>query len=154
MKKILTYLTLIAFPAIALATPSSHEARTVGTLLSAVALNATAATRTITLTEQNMRGFSVAALFIDFNRTAATDVSMTCTGSMDAGTTYFQFQSCDVSAGDCTSTDASWTRTISANDEFIWRVDTMGIPRVQCLFAGTSAGGSDTVTVSAYAIAQ
>lgn len=129
---------------------TTHLIRDLGLLLDGPALNAAAATRTFTVTESNMIGSGVLIAYVDFTHTAATDVQMTCTASPDGGTTYFAIQSCEVTAGDCTSSDANWTIAVSGDDTLVWRVDTLGFPRVQCVFSGTSGGGSDTIDVTVF----
>lgn len=157
MKKFILVCLACLVPSLALAAqnPASHAYHKLNrTLLNAVALNAAAATRTFEVTEQEMAGYSVLALFVKFARSAATDVQMSCTASDDAGTTDYTLHSCAVAAGVCTSSAASWKYTTSSTGNWVWRVDTMGLPRVTCTFSGTSGGANDLVTVTGYAIAQ
>ena len=143
---ILAFLT----PAVAFAVPapSGHAYKNLGTLLSAGALNGSP---TITLKAKDISGYGLVALDIAFTRVAATNVAMTCTTSTDDGTTKFTLQSCAVSAGDCTSSGASWTKTTSVTGKWTWRVDTVGLNYLQCTFTGASAGATDLLTITGLA---
>jgi len=146
------------FPAVLVAapkSPTSHAFQKLHrTLINGIALNATASTRTFEVTEQEVQGYGLLDVYINHTNSAATDVQMDCNASNDAGATDFAIQSCSITAGVCTSTDANWTKAVAASDTWVWRIDILGFPRVNCVFSGTSAGGSDTVTVTAIAIAQ
>ena len=157
MKKLFIALAVLLWPALAgtAQNPTSHAFKKLQTtLINDVALNAAAGTRTFALTEQDMRGYGILTVFVDFAHSAATDVQMVCSASDDQGTTDFPVQSCAVAAGVCTSTDANWTKAVAGNDEWIWRVDIVGIPYLECVFSGTSGGASDKVVVTGYLSAQ
>lgn len=126
-----------------------HTWKDLGTVLNAVACNASAATRTWTASAGAGAGFGLGVFQLDFNYTAGGDpVTWTCYGSLNGGTTWAELQSCSVSSGTCTSTDAVWSKaTGGANDDWILRVDFLGVSDVKCTFACTGGGASDTVSV-------
>ena len=151
MKRILALGALLGALALG-ATPAQaqegkHRWRDVGTVLNAVACNASAGTRTWTATSGSGAGFGLAAFQFDFTYNAATAVTWTCFGSLDGGTTYAELQSCSVSSGTCTSTDAVWSKAVSASDDWIWRVDFLGLSDIKCTLACTGGGASDTTIV-------
>lgn len=146
IKRLSLLCALTLAPSLAMATTQGrHSTAPQGTLLSAVACNASAANRTLSLS--NPDGYGVAILQFDFTYNAATAITLTCNVSLDGGTTYAPLQSCAVSSGVCTSTDASWSKAVSANDDWAWRIDFLSAPNVQCTVACTGGGASDTVTV-------
>jgi len=154
MKKLLS-LTL-ALCVCSAANAGTYENRSMryalGTLLSAVALNAAAATRTATVSLDSPNdGYDLLILHIDHSNNAATDVQMSCEIQPDATSTDAVMQDCTVATGVCTSTDASWSNAVSGDEVFIWRVDISGYPgQVECTFSGTSAGASDLITVKGW----
>lgn len=78
-----------------------------------------------------------------------TQVDMICSGSDDGNSTDYVFQECAVASGACTSSDATWEKTVAAADQWAWRVDTGGLPDWQCTISvGAGAGTStDVITV-------
>jgi len=158
MKKLLlaatTALALFVAPVTAGAseTRKTHKFTDLGTLLSAVALNATAATRTLTVTQADLLGHGLLVVYIDYTNSSATTVTMVCSASDDSGTKEFTIQSCDVAAGNCTSSDNLFTNAVSGDEDFTWRVDVLGFIHVTCILGGASADGSDLVTVTGYTL--
>lgn len=128
-------------------TDAGAEMTNLGVLIDGENLNTATA---FTLSAERLRRHRFLTLFVNFTRSAATDVQMTCDVSPDSQTTWFKPQSCAVSAGNCTSTDATWTRTISASDTFVWRVDMAGLQDARCTFTGTSAAFADKITVTGF----
>lgn len=127
----------------------AHGFKPLGTILSAVACNASAGTRTWTATAGQGAGFGVAAFHFVFDYTAGgSAVAWSCEGSLNNGSTFAPLQSCDVATGVCTSSDSSWSKaTGSADDAWLWRVDFLGMPDIKCTFSCTAGGATDTVTV-------
>lgn len=127
-----------------------------GTLVDDVALNAAAATRTASvLLEGSKAGYDIAIMHIDLTHTAATDVQMSCTITPSAADSAGVLQQCAVSAGACTSSDASWTKAVSGDKVFLWRVDISGFPgTLACVLSGTSAGANDKVTVKGWLVTK
>ena len=140
---------LLAAPGVAVAAPNptSSAFKSVGTLISAQTL---AATRSFTLDAQDLQGYGLLAVTTNFTRSAATNVVMTCYASDDLGTTYFNLHSCAVSAGDCTSSPATWTYTTSTSKKWVWRVDVSGVNYLKCEFTGASGAAGDIITVKGY----
>ena len=114
--------------------------------LSAVALNATAATRTITL---DMEGWNYAVFDINFTRSAATDVSIDPTKRHPYGSTNdFQLPVLDVTTTAVNCYFPSYVFTTSSTGKFTIPVAVPpGSKHVDFVFGGTSADGSDLVTV-------
>lgn len=129
--------------------PNQHHARwRKDAVISAASINTA---KTFTLTEAEMGGFGMLGIFVEYTNSAGTAVVMTCTGSNDDGTTDFALQSCAVSAGTCTSTDATWSNAVSGDEDWMWKVDTQGALSVTCSFTATGGDGSDVATVDVVA---
>jgi hypothetical protein len=131
--------------------PKSYD---YGIVLAAVALNAAAGTRTVTLSLN--KSWTRVRFTINFTRSAATTV--TCTPTMRTstgvpGTTIAKSapQSYSVSAGIATASDLVISKTTSVTGNFIFDVDVDGAVDADFVFGGASAGGSDLVTVHALA---
>jgi hypothetical protein len=149
LRKLLTLyaaaVALAASPALAQET-GQHVWRDLGAVKTAVACNASAGTRTWTASAGQGAGFGVATFQLNLTRVAATDISLICYGSLDHGTSWAQLQSCSVAAGVCTSSNASWVKSVSGDAQVPWRVDFLGYPDIRCTFACTAGGGTDLVT--------
>lgn len=145
-------LTLAAAPASAGLQQPKQIITGVGTLLSGVALNASAATRTFDLALANeFTGFGILTVYVNYTNSAATDVQMSCTSKPSSTVSAATLQSCAVSAGTCTSTDAGWNNSVSGDEVFVWRVDINNYPgTLSCVFSGTSAGAGDLITVDGW----
>jgi hypothetical protein len=115
-----------------------------GKLLDAATL---AADRSFTISTSGARGYGLLTLYISLTWDAASAVALTCTGSNDGNTTDYALQSCSVASGACTSSDASWSKAVTASKKWIWRVDVEGIEDIECTFTDTGGGASDTLTV-------
>lgn len=113
-------------------------------LLDGVALNAAAATRTIEVTTG--RNFAKLVLFTDFNRSAATTVTIEPYCSPD-GTLYFRLQSRAVASGTGTLSDYTDSNAVSGNEDFYTEYDARSCEKMKFIYAGASADGSDLVTV-------
>lgn len=115
-------------------------------LLAGVALNATAGTRTVTL---DVSGLSSLIWQVDLTRSAVTSLTMTCTASLNAGSSYANENSVAIAAGTATLTTLTWTKTLSASQNELIKLDVSVYDKISCLFGGASAGGSDLVDVYA-----
>lgn len=116
----------------------------------------TTSAQTCTITRSSgTTSMGVATFYLDWDDNSGTVTQMDMTGceaSDDKGTTWFAIQDCAVSSGVCTSTDASWEKTLTLNtdDTWVWRVDIEGYQTVRCTFddgAGT-ANANDELDVS------
>lgn len=114
--------------------------------LSAVALNATAATRTITL---DMEGWNYAVFDIVFTRSAATTVTITPVKLHPYGSTNeFSLPVIDPTTSVITYGYPAHSYTTSSTGKFTMAVPVPpGSKSVKYLFGGASADGSDLVTV-------
>jgi hypothetical protein len=117
-------------------------------VLSAVALNATASTRTVTLP---VAGYSRLTLQVELTRVAATDVQVTCTGSINGGGTYAQETSVTISAGTGTLAAYHDVFATTTSQNFLTKYDVRGIDKIACVLSGTSAGATDLIDVYALA---
>lgn len=132
-----------------------HRFYSIGRILNAVACNAAAGARTWTSTAGTVSGWGIVGFQMDFTRAAATAVAWTCEGTYNDGTSWAFAQSCSVSGGVCTSTDATWTKDVSGGSKnFILRVDFLGASDVRCVWSCTAGGAGDLVTVYARASAE
>jgi len=148
------------------ATSSSVSARGVedraaryplGTLVNAVALNAAAASRTATFSVDGDRsGYDLAALYIEHsNSSGALTVTMSCTNLPSATDSDATLQDCTIASGVCTSDDASWEKSVTTDTVWPWRVDISGFPgQIDCVFAASGAGASDTITVKGWLVTK
>lgn len=119
-----------------------------GVQLSGVALNASAATRTITIVPAQQ--YARVLFTVNFTYAAATTVTITPTCTDSASTTKGSILSGNVASG--VSTDVAYTRSVatgSASMNFQWNFGIAGEHTCSFVFAGASAGASDLVTVSA-----
>lgn len=124
------------------------------TVLSAVALNASAGTRTFTITNGLNKGMGWLSLQVQYTYSAATTVTLTCQGSIDQSSNLANFELCADSSGVCTSSDRSFSRaTAGASAKWLWLVDVRGADDVSCVLGGANAGAGDLVTVKAKLIA-
>ncbi len=145
MKALVIALCLLAA---APAAAFKHEASDNGRILNAVACNASAGARTWTASAGSGAGYAVGLIQFHLTRVAATAVSMSCETSISAGN-WAALQSCAVSSGVCTSTDASWTKAVSGNKNWTWRLDFLGAGDIRCTFSCTAGGASDLITAYA-----
>lgn len=128
--------------------------------LSGVALNAAAATRTLTLTlytgTKAQPEFAKVRLGIFYTYSAATTVTVLFSCSMD-GTNYAQVMARNVSGTTATLsklTDSWTTGGASATDPGLGpEFDVRGCLKAKFLFGGAGAGSGDLVTVDAAMIA-
>lgn len=158
MKKILLLIVLLLAPLAASAqTVAPKQLRknyysATGTrkLLSGIALNAASGTRTVTLTTAD---FAQVVWQVNLTRVAAITIVLTCTGSIDGGTTYGNMNSVAVSAGAATLSTLVWTKTVSATTKELVAMDVQALDKIQCVFSGASGGASDLVDVYAIALA-
>lgn len=117
-------------------------------ILEGVALNATAATRTVTL---DTDGFAGLRVLVFYTYSAATTVTAQATCTYD-GTNYVRITSRATSAGAGTLSLFADTYTTGAADaDFSIEYGVAGCKRVKVLFGGASADGSDLVDVQAVA---
>jgi hypothetical protein len=150
--------------AVVLLVPSVSVAEGVGrsprsVMLNAVAANAAEASRTFVLVSSGgtssktfTGGYNLAVLHVNMNYTdGTTAVGLVCSVSDDGGTNKYVMQSCDVSSGACTSSDASWSKAIAAADKkFGWRVDITGYSYVSCVATCTGGTANETISISGY----
>lgn len=116
------------------------------TLLDDVALNATAATRTITL---NTFGLSKVCVLVFYTYAAATTLVATPSVSAD-GTNYASVTSRNITAGSSTVSVFADTYTTGAADaDLALEFDVTGKVSLKVVFSGASAGASDLIDVQA-----
>lgn len=115
-------------------------------VLSAVALNASAATRTVTAF---CHGYNYLCLWVVFTRNAATTVVATPTARHSAASTNdFQLPVVDITTSLINYGFPAHSYTTSASGKFIFIIPVpVGVNRMDVVLSGASAGGSDLVTV-------
>jgi hypothetical protein len=124
-------------------------------LLEGVALNATAALRTITVPIAQAKaatgeGYEKLVVVVDFTYNAATTVVLTPTCSIDGGSTYASETSTAITAGaGSVSIYADTYTTGAASAVFRVVYDVAGCTHYKIVFSGASAGASDLVDVQA-----
>lgn len=131
-------------------------------MLEAVALNASAGTRTLTLplSTNFSRGtdgptYAKVKLVINYTYSAATTVVVTYTSSIDGGTTYGSETSTAIAAGAGTVSVYTDTYTTgSANAIIKLSYDVAGCTHAKFVFSGASAGAGDLINVQAVAIEE
>ncbi len=109
--------------------------------------------RSFTLNVDNRNNWGLLSVWVNFSYNTVTRVDMTCTNSLDGGTTEYEIQSCDNSTiGVCVSEDSGvFRKTVSANKKWgPWRLNVEGIADVTCTFSvGAGSGSSsDKITVT------
>jgi hypothetical protein len=115
-------------------------------LLNAVAMNAAVGARTFTL---NTEGLAKVEIQINFVRSAATAVILTCTASLDGGVTYASITSTSVSSGVGTATAYYDSFAVSGSTNFTLEYDVRTRDRLKCVVSATSGGARDNATVYA-----
>jgi hypothetical protein len=118
-------------------------------LLDGVALNAAAASRTITLTLN--WSFSGVIISYQATRDAYTDVTVTCTESLTYPVILASPVTRNCSSGTCERAPIIDVETSSVSHNQTLRYSTEGVFQIVCVFSGTSAGASDLITVQANA---
>jgi hypothetical protein len=126
------------------------------TLLSNIALNASAATRTFTVSKDNIHGMAKVVLTVKRTRVAGTDLTMTCTQSPDSGATKGTVQVCEYEAGTgtCTHYTNTWRSGTSTTETLTWEIGVLGYGQLDCTFVSTSAGATDLLTVLGVLVTQ
>lgn len=145
---VVLWLALFCATAQASSDPRAY-AKDIGGVLTAVAANAAAGTRTFTLSSDQLIGYKHFIFYVAFTYAAATNVRLTCTVSNDGNTTDFIPQTCVTAAGVCTLNDGGiFDKAISAADKkYAFRMDILGYRDLECVYSTTSGGASDLITV-------
>lgn len=129
-------------------------------LLNNIALNGAAGVRTLTLSSAAgslpAHGFAKLVLSVKRTRVAGTDLTMTCTQSPDGGTTDYALEECESAAasGTCEFYTQTWSDSAAASKNHTWSVDILGYTELECIFASTSAGATDKLTVTGQVVTQ
>jgi len=160
MKRLILSLALLLLPSIVLAsapitrtTPFTNSTTRSRNILAAVALNATASARTITLTKGD-GGLRASKLLVGvfYTYSAATTVTAQLSCALD-GTNYAIRQTRAISSGTATLSNLTDSKTTgAANHDFMLEFDVRGCEAVKILFGGASADGSDLVNIQATTI--
>ena len=134
----------------------THKTRKLGSLITGGTLDAASHVATVSSADGGSLGYAVLSLYVKLTdaNSSVTNISMSCTGSHDGGTTDYTLQSCAVAAGTCTSTNAAWSKTLTAQGNWIWRVDILGYQEVECTFTDTGGLVADTLDVTGTLVTQ
>lgn len=156
-----TYLSaviILLLPAAATAaTPPTTSHRIGSGMLSGVALNATASTRTVTINLGDLpagrdgEGWGKLRFGIQHTNSAATTVTAQFTCSYD-GTTYYRRTTRSCASGTCSVYEQTDSNAVSGDQDFELEYDIRGCAKIQILLGGASAGASDLVTTEAVVI--
>lgn len=119
-------------------------------VLSSVPLNAAAASRTFTV---QVSGYSLLRVLVVLDRTAATDLQLAGSGSLDDGDTFGRVVATSVTAGTGTNTDYTDAKAVSGDDTLLVTYDVRGLDVFRGVVSGTDGGASDLVDVSVTAVA-
>lgn len=117
-------------------------------MLNAVASNSAEALRTVTI---NVADYDTFAFQIDYVWNAGTAVTITCTGSLNQGTSYGSETSTAVSGGTGTVVAYADSFAVTASANFLVDYRVRHRDTYQCVFAVTGGGANDTLTVYAKA---
>lgn len=117
-------------------------------LLSGVALNASSATRTITLATG---GYDKIDVCFQATRSAYTDVQVTPTCSVDGGTNYSNIPSVSISSGTGTNSAYHDVVTTSSSVSMCFQYAANNCSHMKFVFSGSNAGSSDLLTAQATA---
>jgi hypothetical protein len=118
-----------ANPALALGTATPTN------LLAGVALNAVAASRTVTIELQ--RQFEQIVAVADLTWGSATTLTITPTLSRD-GTNYDPEPVYTASSGTLTMNNLVWSKTVSADDQLVGKLDVSGVENLRLLVGGSA----------------
>lgn len=155
MRKILLLLALVAIPLPAYAAQTGPRLLTLKSNAAVLTAVRADTNPVITLETGVPDGFAFVVVMIELTRSFATAITMTCTGSDDDNVTNYILQECDLAtAGTCDSKDATFTKTVSGNKKWPWRVGTLGFKDVQCTFGHTAAVAGDLLTVATRLVTQ
>lgn len=146
-------LLLAAAPAAAALPPvgiNALESR--GTKLNAVAANAAAGTRTFTISNPG-GAYGMLVVYMNFTRSSATAVTLTCSASHDSGTTLYALQDGATDSGVQTTVDASKSKAVGASAKWPWRWDIKGFNFISCVYDTTAGGAGDLLTATVHLVA-
>jgi len=141
------------------AAQNKHRAYPLGTKLSAVSLNAAAASRTFTvgptLGRDSLLDYGTLVLEYTFTHANNGTISTTCTAGQTVATADKTLTTCVVSGGNCTIQfgGVATTATLTTDKKWLWRLGIKGIKALSCVVAhgGTPAAG-DVITVTGYVV--
>ncbi len=137
---------------IAILAPSLHAQKIapytrktlIGAGLAAVAANAAAASRTLTL---DVTPYDQITLVLTLSRTAGVAITLTITESVDGGSTYGAQHSSSVASGTVTISPVTWTTgTISADYTLSLPIGCKSITHMKIVVAVTTGGAADLIT--------
>ena len=118
-------------------------------VLSAVAASASATDRTFTL---DVRTFSHLSVVVDFTKHTGTALVLTCSASLDLGTTYAQLTTTSTSSGAVTVSKRVDTLAVAGSDKGSFEYELGAWDYFKCLVDIT--GGDATDFIDAYATAR
>jgi hypothetical protein len=153
MPRLLLALLLLLAPTLASAQATSSRLRfrtLTGSnyLLNQVAANASAGSRTVTV---STGGYSKVSWTFGYTQAAGTAITMTCQGSTDRGTTFGDITAMSISGGTGTLSVFTWTQAIAASGATIIDMASGSYDALKCVFGITGGAGSDLINVSGIA---
>ena len=119
-------------------------------LLTAVALNGAAGTRTFTI--DNSEGYSRLRLYSQFTHANTGTLTSAFTASYDSGTTLYTIMDDGATLG---AGNAYVTASLSADADQTFSIDVRGMPYISCVVVhGGSPASGDLLTVTGYLVAE
>lgn len=150
MKKTLIALSMLLSSTALAAGPGPIEDVTIPLTISGSAFTTQALDATKTFDAIKISGFRFVNFFVDFTRNTATDVTMTCDAARTSDGTFHTMQAISIAGtGVANSVDIVWTKNVTADDKWSWRVNLQAYQWLKCTFDATTGSGTDTITVNA-----
>jgi hypothetical protein len=120
--------------------------------LTSVAANAAEASRTLVINLNSHGRYRTSALLVySLTRVAATAMTVQLYKSADGGTTYGRVPSLAISAGTGTASDYTVSKAVSGSDTMAIDVDVSNCTHLKAIFAATTGGADDKITITASA---
>lgn len=152
---IFTSLLLIPVDTIAART-GPYYTRDLGTLLSEVALNASAANRTFSLPTNYGIGFGTYILFINYTHNTDGNLDVTCTGGPSATDNDYIPTTCEIVNGVCKVKFGGkiLAEGLTTDIKFWGRINITGAKDVECVVTESTPTADDKVEIKGYLVAN
>lgn len=151
----------IAIVAILSAVPTKSNAQlaihgplsddTLNVYLSSAAFTTVAMNTSRTFDALETYGYRFVDLQFDYVRNSGSAVTMTCAHSTTASGTYRTIQVLSYSGSTASSATHTWSKTVSGNASWSWRVNLHAYQYLKCTLTVTGGAASDTLTITAIA---
>ena len=112
--------------------------------LTAVAANAAASARTLTI---DTRQVDKLGICLTLTRIAATALTLTALFRAHAGGAQAKVGTITISGGTITFADGTWTKAVSGNDSMALELPCLPFAEVELVMAATGGGATDLLTL-------